>query len=120
MHKIMKNSNTKNNGLNSKKSQNQYTMYQSNHLPMTSQQSRRKSQVSINNMINQQMDPLQAMNGINFQQMNQMGANMALGMGLQSQGFVGGMSDTGAAPDNSGGSSTMNMIGPNGEQIHPM
>jgi hypothetical protein len=33
----MKNSNTKNNGLNTKKSQNQYTMYQSNHLPMTSQ-----------------------------------------------------------------------------------
>jgi hypothetical protein len=28
------------------------------------------------------------------------------------------MSDTGAAPDNSGGSSTMNMMGQNGE--HPM
>jgi hypothetical protein len=41
-------------------------MYQSNHLPMTSQQSRRKSQVSINNMINQQIDPLQAMNGMSF------------------------------------------------------
>lgn len=45
---------------------------------------------------------------------------MAMGMGLQSQGFVGGLSDTGAAPDNSGGSSTMNMIGPNGEPMHPM
>jgi hypothetical protein len=47
------------------------------------------------------------------------GNNMPMGMGLQSQGFVGGMSDTGAAPDSSGGSSTMNMMGPNGEQMHP-
>lgn len=30
------------------------------------------------------------------------------------------MSDTGAAPDSSGGSSTMNMMGQNGEQMHPM
>ena len=42
MGKIIKNQNTKN-SLVSKKGQNQYTMYQSNHLPMTSQQSRRKS-----------------------------------------------------------------------------
>ena len=100
MHKISKNSNSKNSNANKGKGPNQYTMYQSNHLPMTSQQSRRKSQVSINNMINQQIDPLQAMN---FQ-----GMNMAMGMGLHNQnGFVGGMSDTGAAPDNSSGGAMM-------------
>lgn len=42
---------------------------------MTSQQSRRKSQVSINNMINQQIDPLQAM-PINFNNNIAMNNNM--------------------------------------------
>ena len=77
-------------------------MYQSNHLPMTSQQSRRKSQVTSNNMLNNQnqiVDPLQQMN---FHSM---------GMGLH-VGF-GGMSDTGAAPDSNG--SMMNML-----NMHPM
>lgn len=89
----MKNSNTKGGG-NQKNKQNQFTMYQSNHLPMTSQQSRRKSQVSINNMLNQQIDPIQ--------QMNLQGMGMAMGMGLNSGGGFGGLSDTGAAPDSSG------------------
>ena len=70
MHKIMKNSNAK--GQGNKNKANQFTMYQSNHLPMTSQQSRRKSQVSINNMLNQQIDPIQ--------QMNLQGMNMAMGL----------------------------------------
>ena len=56
MHKIMKNSNQKpqNAGKSKTGQSHQYTMYQSNHMPMTSQQSRRKSQVSINNMMNNQ------------------------------------------------------------------
>ena len=56
MHKIMKNSNQKpqNTGKSKTGQSHQYTMYQSNHMPMTSQQSRRKSQVSINNMMNNQ------------------------------------------------------------------
>lgn len=55
-------------------------------------------------MINQNMDPL----SMNFQQMGQMG------MQLQGQAFVGGMSDTGAAPDSSGGSAMLiNMMAPN-------
>lgn len=68
INKIVKNSNQKIN--NAKKSQNQFTMYQSNHLPMTSQQSRRKSQVSINNVLSQQYDPLQQMNLQNMAMMN--------------------------------------------------
>jgi hypothetical protein len=49
------------------------------------------------------MDPL----SMNFQQMGQMG------MALQGQAFVGGVSDTGAAPDSSGGSAMMiNMMAP--------
>jgi hypothetical protein len=67
-------------------------MYQQNHLPMTSQQSRRKSQVSINNIGQQQMDP--------FQQMHLQG--MAMQMNMMNQPFVGGLSDTGAPPDSSG------------------
>ena len=65
-------------------------MYQSNHLPMTSQQSRRKSQASVNNVVNQQIDPLS---------INYAGPNVG-GMTFQGQNFIGGMSDTGAAPDN--------------------
>lgn len=70
-------------------------MYQSNHLPMTSQQSRRKSQASVNNVANQHIDPL----SVNYQGP---GVNMG-GMTFQGQTFIGGMSDTGAAPDSSGG-----------------
>jgi len=64
-------------------------MYQSNHMPMTSQQSRRKSQVSINNMMNnqannvmmqQQMagDPLHMMNF--HQQMGPMATGLGIGI----------------------------------------
>mmetsp|Transcript_16987 Transcript_16987/g.26166 ORF Transcript_16987/g.26166 Transcript_16987/m.26166 type:complete len:107 (+) Transcript_16987:1868-2188(+) len=106
MNKIMKNSHSKNMG---KKNQNQYTMYQSNHLPMTSQQSRRKSQVSINNMINHQIDPI----SMNF-------PGPQGGMSFQGQAFISGMSDTGAAPDNSGGGSAMmSMTGGQGN-MHPI
>lgn len=53
------------------------------------------------------MDPLQ----MNFQQMGQMG------MALQGQPF-GGMSDTGAAPDSSGGSAMLiNMMAPGSHQM---
>lgn len=125
MHKIMKNSNQKSQNTSKTKTGqgHQYTMYQSNHMPMTSQQSRRKSQVSINNMmtnqganvmIQQQMagDPLHMMN---FH--GQMGPmTTGLGIGMHGQGGFGGMSDTGAPPDSSGGSMmNMNMI-----QVHPM
>lgn len=64
---------------------------------------------------NQQIDPLQAM--------NYQGMNMAMGMqqmnnGVNMQmGYIGGMSDTGAAPDSSG--SSMINIGNNGA-MHPM
>ena len=66
MHKIMKNSNSKAQNTQGKAGKvgghhqgatHQYTMYQSNHMPMTSQQSRRKSQVSINNMMINQGNP---------------------------------------------------------------
>ena len=67
---------------------------------MTSQQSRRKSQVSINNVLSQQYDPLQQMNLQNMAMMNM-------------QPVFGGMSDTGAAPDSNGGTMMQ------GIQIHP-
>ena len=65
---------------------------------MTSQQSRRKSQVSINNHGKQQIDPIQqlGLNGITMQMIN--------------AGTFGGMSDTGAPPDSSGSSMNMNPI----------
>ena len=54
------------------------------------------------------MDPL----SMNFQQMGQMG------MALQGQAFVGGVSDTGAAPDSSNGSAMLiNMMAPSAHQM---
>ena len=41
---------------------------------------------------------------------------MAMGMGLNSGGGFGGLSDTGAAPDNSGGSQMMGGV----QGMHPM
>ena len=45
--------------------------------------------------------------------------NGPMGM-MQGQNFVSGMSDTGAAPDNSGGSSMMNMMSGGSSGMHPM
>jgi len=67
-------------------------MYSSNNMPMTSQQSRRKSQV--NNQVyphHENIDPLHTMN---FHQQ--------LGMMELAGGFGGGISDTGAPPESSG------------------
>jgi len=76
MNKINKNSNQK-----PRDPHNQFTMYQSNHLPMTSQQSRRKSQVSVNNIGgNQPIDPLQ---------MGYAGGVNIGGMTFQGQTFIG-------------------------------
>jgi hypothetical protein len=105
LHKLNKNSNQK-----TRDAHNQFTMYQSNHLPVTSQQSRRKSQVSSKNKANQHLDPL----SINYN-----GVNIG-GMTFQGQTFIGGVADTGAAPDRSGGQAVVMFRGDPGSASSSM